>query len=60
MKKLLLLAFLPLLLTACASDDTSTTRDERVSTIPWNKPQNWEHSGPAGGLGGLGGPGGGM
>jgi hypothetical protein len=45
------------LLTGCAGSpdkkSSYTTQDgERVSTIPWNRPQKWEGSGQLGGLGG--------
>jgi len=32
----------------CASPNTST--DEKVSTIPWNRPQSWEGAGALGGF----------
>lgn len=38
-------------LSGCASQSESTT-SERVSTIPWNRPERWEGQG-AMGLGGF-------
>jgi len=32
----------------CASSNTSN--DEKVSTIPWNRPQSWEGAGALGGF----------
>ena len=29
---------------------TSATDDDRVSTIPWNRPQSWEGTGALGGM----------
>ncbi|MEM9443714.1 MAG: hypothetical protein AAGA18_00045 [Verrucomicrobiota bacterium] len=44
----------------CSCATTSGDEEERVSTLPWNKPQGWEGKGPAGsiigGAGGLGNP----
>ena len=28
----------------------ATTKDEDVSTMPWNRPQNWEGQGALGGM----------
>lgn len=50
MKKIVIL-LLPLLFAAgCASDDQTTTSDQRVSTIPWNRPESWEGKGQVGGM----------
>lgn len=47
--RLLLLLVLGFVFTGCAS-----TRDsggsERVSSIPWNRPERWEGAGPLGGM----------
>jgi hypothetical protein len=37
------------LLTSCASDEPEDPN--RVSTIPWNRPEKWEGQGPLGGIG---------
>ena len=42
-----------ILATGCA-----TTKDEDVSTIPWNRPQSWEGQGSLGGMHPPGGGGG--
>jgi len=44
---LLLLAVLLELLPACADHKDD---QERVSTIPWNRPEKWESQGPLGGM----------
>jgi len=49
---LLLLLFGAVLGAGCA-----TTTDNDVSTIPWNRPENWEGMGALGGFGGMGGDG---
>ena len=36
------------LLSACASDQPEDPN--RVSTIPWNRPEKWEGQGPMGGM----------
>lgn len=58
MKKFtLLLILLTVFLGACATDEKTSsieTDNQRVSTIPWNKPEKWEGQGQLGGLGGLG------
>ena len=48
------LGFLP----GCANDEPKDPN--RVSNIPWNRPEKWEGQGPLGGFnpGGSGGPGG--
>ncbi len=38
-----------LLLSGCASTPKDGSEPEKVSTLPWNKPQQWEHSAPLGG-----------
>ena len=35
-------------LSACASDQPEDPN--RVSTIPWNRPEKWEGQGPMGGM----------
>ncbi len=46
---LLLLAFaLPVFFTGCAS--TEQEDPNRVSTIPWNRPEKWEGGGPLGSM----------
>ncbi len=40
-----------ILLTGCASTPKDEDNQEKVSTLPWNRPQNWEHSMPMGGGG---------
>jgi outer membrane biogenesis lipoprotein LolB len=47
--RLLLAAFAIVLLPACAS--TEQEDPNRVSTIPWNRPEKWEGQGPMGGMG---------
>jgi outer membrane biogenesis lipoprotein LolB len=41
-----------LFLTSCASTEEDPTKADRekVSTVPWNKPQSWEGKGALGGL----------
>jgi hypothetical protein len=34
----------------CASSESADSKESDVSTIPWNKPQNWEGKGPLGGF----------
>lgn len=41
-------AALAFLLSACASTHEDP---DRVSTIPWNRPERWEGQGPLGGMG---------
>ena len=55
---LALLASTLLGLTGCGSRESEDPN--RVSSIPWNRPQPWEGQGPLGGFGqpGRGGPGG--
>ncbi|HWL54167.1 MAG TPA: hypothetical protein VNQ90_17125 [Chthoniobacteraceae bacterium] len=43
---LLLVSAVALLLPGCA---TSSNQDE-VSSIPWNRPERWEGQGPMGGM----------
>ncbi|NJK90944.1 MAG: hypothetical protein HC904_03370 [Blastochloris sp.] len=55
MKRLVLsLPILALLVvfSSCASkpEDTTKTDREKISTVPWNKPQSWEGKGALGGL----------
>ena len=45
---LLLLAIAASLLQGCAS--TESEDPDRVSTIPWNRPEKWEGQGPLGGF----------
>jgi hypothetical protein len=35
--------------TGCASDDEKKDPD-RISTIPWNRPEKWESQGPLGSM----------
>ena len=51
---LLILSTCSLFFVSCASSKESTgTETDRVSNIPWNKPQSWEGGGALGGaLGG--------
>ncbi len=51
---ILLLTNTALFLVSCASSqETTGTESDRVSNIPWNKPQSWEGGGALGGaLGG--------
>ena len=46
---LLFLGALLVLLTACAHDEQPADPN-RVSTIPWNRPEKWEGQGPLGGF----------
>jgi hypothetical protein len=40
------------LLGACASSEPKkSTEREKVSTIPWNRPESWEGKGVLGGMG---------
>jgi hypothetical protein len=45
---LVLLAAGVLALTGCASSEPEDPN--RVSTIPWNRPERWESQGPLGGM----------
>ena len=45
---LLLLASMLVLLPSCAENQPKDPN--RVSTIPWNRPENWEGQGPLGGF----------
>ena len=45
---LVLFAVLTGLVTGCAS--TNTSNDDKISTIPWNRPQSWEGAGALGGF----------
>jgi outer membrane biogenesis lipoprotein LolB len=49
---LILAAAASLLLASCA-DTAETKQDDsnKVSSIPWNRPQSWEGSGMLGGMG---------
>ena len=41
------MAFLP----GCATTDPANSGDSnRVSNIPWNRPEKWESQGPMGGM----------
>ena len=48
--------FCALMLSACAGEDTPVDRtamlpdSERVSSVPWNKPQGWEGTSQLGAL----------
>ncbi|MFH1067198.1 MAG: hypothetical protein V1746_04795 [bacterium] len=42
-------------LEGCATTEEKQEPDQRVSSIPWNKPQQWEGQGQLGGMGGGGG-----
>ena len=44
----LVLAVLSVVLASCAEHDSDPNR---VSTIPWNRPEKWEGQGPLGGMG---------
>jgi hypothetical protein len=54
---LVLLAPTVLFLAGCSSADTSVengnvdANGQPVSSVPWNKPENWETQGQLGGLG---------
>jgi len=37
-------------LAGCASTETAADDPNRVSTIPWNRPERWEGAGPLGGM----------
>lgn len=48
---LLLAAASVLLIAGCASSEPKkSTEREKVSTIPWNRPQSWEGKGVIGGM----------
>lgn len=47
---LLLIAFGLLSLSGCATDTARQDDPNRVSTIPWNRPEKWEGQGPLGGM----------
>lgn len=44
-----LLGLAALALPGCASDDRPKDPN-KVSTIPWNRPEKWESQGPMGGM----------
>ena len=44
----LVLAVLSVVLASCAEHESDPNR---VSTIPWNRPEKWEGQGPLGGMG---------
>jgi len=46
---LILLAATAVILSGCAST-SDTSADDRVSNIPWNRPEQWEGQGPMGGM----------
>jgi hypothetical protein len=51
--KVLACLVLLLAVNGCASNSgsaSSSSSDEPVSTIPWNKPQRWEGGGAMGGM----------
>jgi hypothetical protein len=35
----------PLLLSSCADTDSQGSQGDRVSSIPWNRPEKWESQG---------------
>jgi hypothetical protein len=37
-------------LSGCATVPESDSESDQVSTIPWNRPANWEGRGPLGGM----------
>jgi hypothetical protein len=45
---LIALAAMSVLLPSCASDEAENP--DRVSTIPWNRPEKWEGQGALGGM----------
>lgn len=45
----IILAMLVAGLASCATTDPKPS-DERVSSIPWNKPASWEGNGPFGSM----------
>ena len=45
---LLALWLLPCFFSSCATDVPQES--DRVSTIPWNRPEKWEGQGPLGGF----------
>ena len=65
MKGYLFILFALPLLSGCQSDDQASTDHSREkprfgqeqSTIPWNKPEQWENGGALGSMPGSGGPG---
>lgn len=50
MFKLLAVLLIAAGLCSCASDTTASNSADRVSTIPWNRPQTWEGQGVMGGF----------
>lgn len=42
------LAAMAVLMPSCATDEQDNP--DRVSTIPWNRPEKWEGQGPLGGM----------
>jgi len=51
MHRLFLLALaLAFGLSGCATDPARQDDPNRVSTIPWNRPERWEGQGPLGGM----------
>ena len=47
---LLSLGGMLLFLSSCADTPTQPQDPNRVSTIPWNRPEKWEGQGPLGGF----------
>ena len=47
---LFLLAATAVVMGGCASTDSDTRSEDRVSNIPWNRPEQWEGQGPMGGM----------
>ena len=45
------------LMSGCASTTTQQQQDNNVSSIPWNRPQDWEGGGAMGGFRPPGSPG---
>jgi len=47
---LLLLVTTSVFISGCASDAPKPEDPNRVSNIPWNRPEKWESQGPMGGM----------
>jgi len=50
MKRWLLLLTFAVMTGLCAGCASTSSSDEKISTIPWNRPQSWEGSGALGGF----------
>ncbi len=46
----LILPFLGFLMSLSGCASSHTANDDSVSTIPWNRPAQWEGQGPMGGM----------